>query len=191
MSHLQAKNISVGFNRVSDNYEIRVEAGLLASIGEFARKSLDRKTRQICLISNAKVFGFYGERAQISLENAGFRVFSWLMKDGERYKNLRSLETALGFLSQNKFTRNDAVIALGGGVAGDLAGFAAAVYQRGIPFLQVPTTVLAQIDSSVGGKTGINTNFGKNLVGAFHQPAGVLVDVETLRTLPQRELQAG
>jgi 3-dehydroquinate synthase len=115
----------------------------------------------------------------------------WLMKDGERHKNLASLNGALKHLAEERLTRDDVVIALGGGVVGDLAGFVAAVYLRGIRFLQVPTTLLAMIDSSVGGKTGINTEFGKNLVGAFHRPSGVLIDVETLRTLPRRELTAG
>jgi 3-dehydroquinate synthase len=113
------------------------------------------------------------------------------MKDGETHKNFRSLETALKFFSSNQLKRTDAALALGGGVVGDLAGFASAVYLRGIDFLQIPTTLLAMIDSSVGGKTAVNTEFGKNLVGAFHQPKGVLIDVETLKTLPRRELTAG
>src|SRR2546421_12091282 len=104
---------------------------------------------------------------------------------------MRSLEQALKFFSESGLERNDVVIALGGGVVGDLAGFAAATYLRGIAFIQVPTTLLAQIDASVGGKTGINTGAGKNLVGAFHQPSLVLIDTDTLQTLPQRELTAG
>jgi 3-dehydroquinate synthase len=113
------------------------------------------------------------------------------MPEGERYKSFPILEKAVNFLSENRFERNDLVLALGGGVVGDLAGFAAAIYLRGIPVVQVPTTLLAQIDSSVGGKTGINLPVGKNLVGAFHQPAAVFIDTETLLSLPRRELVSG
>src|SRR5437016_13208187 len=113
------------------------------------------------------------------------------MNEGEQHKSLRSFEKLLGFLSESGIERSDAVVALGGGVVGDVAGFAAAAYLRGIAFIQVPTTLLAQIDASVGGKTGVNTPAGKNLVGAFHQPKLVLIDIDTLRTLPRRELTAG
>jgi 3-dehydroquinate synthetase len=113
------------------------------------------------------------------------------MNDGERHKNLRTLERALEFFSLSGLERSDAVIALGGGVVGDLAGFAAAVYLRGIPFIQVPTTLLAQVDASVGGKTAVNLAAGKNMAGAFHQPRAVLIDTRTLSTLPRRELTAG
>jgi 3-dehydroquinate synthase len=113
------------------------------------------------------------------------------MPEGERYKSFSMLEKAITFLSENRFERNDLVVALGGGVVGDLAGFSAAIYLRGVPVAQVPTTLLAQIDSSVGGKTGINLPVGKNLVGAFHQPASVFIDTETLMSLPQRELVSG
>ncbi|MDQ2936086.1 MAG: 3-dehydroquinate synthase, partial [Acidobacteriota bacterium] len=126
-----------------------------------------------------------------SLHTSGFSVSPWLMDDGERHKSLRTAEKALHFLSETRLERGDAVIALGGGVVGDLAGFVAATYLRGLAFIQVPTTLLAQIDSSVGGKTGVNLPTGKNLVGAFHQPRAVIIDTETLITLPARELVAG
>src|SRR5437899_10392238 len=113
------------------------------------------------------------------------------MKEGERHKSLRSFEEALNFLSESSLERNDAVVALGGGVVGDLAGFAAATYLRGIDFIQVPTTLLAQVDASVGGKTGIDLPEGKNLVGAFHQPRRVVIDLATLQTLPAAHLRAG
>jgi 3-dehydroquinate synthase len=113
------------------------------------------------------------------------------MGDGERHKSVRTAEQALRFLNEKRIERSDGVIALGGGVVGDLAGFAAAIYLRGVPFVQIPTTLLAQIDSSVGGKTGVNLPTGKNLVGCFHQPSAVILDIETLRTLPSRELVAG
>lgn len=185
------KNISINLTETSHSYEIEIGHDLLRSSGDWAKKCLSLKTRKIALVSNKKVFRLYGEAIKNSLEKAGFEVFVWMIGDGERYKNFRVLENTLRFFSETKLKRTDAVIALGGGVVGDLAGFAAAVYLRGISFLQIPTTLLAMIDSSVGGKTAVNTEFGKNLVGAFYQPKGVLIDVETLRTLPRRELTAG
>jgi 3-dehydroquinate synthase len=172
-------------------YGIAIGAGSIKTCGEWAKKCLPGDTRQILIVSNKKVYGLYGEPVQKSLARSGYRVSVWLMADGEKHKNLKSLEKLLAFLGGQGFTRADAVVALGGGVVGDLAGFAAAVYLRGIPVLQIPTTLLSQIDSSVGGKTAINTGYGKNLVGAFYQPRGVLIDIETLKTLPQRELTAG
>lgn len=191
MAEINSKIINIEFERVSDDYEIRVGAGLLENIGDFAKNLLSEKTGRICLFSNPKVYGLYGKRAEQSLKSGGFEVSAFLMKDGERHKNLSSLEAALDFFSKQKLTRVDAVVALGGGVVGDLAGFASAIYLRGIPFIQVPTTLLAQIDSSVGGKTGINSATVKNSIGAFYQPRGVLVDLETLQTLAPRELAAG
>lgn len=175
----------------SKDYEVIVGQGTLARLGEVVRGSLSTPARLTVLISNRKVFKLYGHLAVKSLRAAGFKVAHWLMPDGERYKSVRTLERALVFFSEQSLERTDAVVALGGGVVGDLAGFAAAVYLRGIPFIQVPTTLLAQVDSSVGGKTGVNTSYGKNMVGAFHQPSAVLIDTETLQTLPRRELTAG
>jgi len=126
-----------------------------------------------------------------SLEANGFTVWPWLIGDGERFKSMRTVEGTVRFLSENRLERNDGVVALGGGIVGDVAGFAAATYLRGVPFVQIPTTLLAQIDSSVGGKTGVNLPGGKNLIGAFHQPRAVVIDVNTLTTLPSRELVAG
>src|SRR5207253_670129 len=172
-------------------YEIRIGPGLIAEIGEAARRAIGPSGRRAALISNRKVFDLFGEKVLRALRSSGFDVSVWLMKDGEQHKSIRSLEQALMFLSQSGLERNDVVIALGGGVVGDLAGFAAATYLRGLAFIQIPTTLLAQIDASVGGKTGINTGAGKNLVGAFHQPRLVLIDTYTLQTLPVRELTAG
>ena len=177
--------------RAEQQYEIIIGDDLLSSLGEEARRALPEAARRVALISNEKVFSLYGETAGKSLRRAGFAPAHWLMRDGERHKNLGALERALEFLSRAGLERSDAVVALGGGVVGDLAGFAAAVYLRGIPFLQVPTTLLAQIDASVGGKTAVNLGAGKNLVGAFHQPRAVLIDTRTLTTLPRRELTAG
>jgi len=152
---------------------------------------LPQPPRQVGIISNKRVFGLYGREVRRSLKRAGFKTFEWLMPEGERYKSFPVLEKTVEFLSEKRFERNDLVVALGGGVVGDLAGFEAAIYLRGIPVVQVPTTLLAQIDSSVGGKTGINLAVGKNLVGAFHQPVAVFIDTETLLSLPPRELVSG
>ena len=172
-------------------YDIRIAAGSLGDLGPAVRENAGRAARAVAVISNKTVFNLYGKSAIGSLRSAGFNVKHFLVGDGERQKSFRSLERIVAFLADSRFQRNDVVLALGGGVVGDLAGFAAATYLRGVPLVQVLTTLLAQIDSSVGGKTGINLASGKNLVGAFHQPALVLIDTETLRTLPARELTAG
>lgn len=185
------QHVRVRLARRHEEYEIEIGAGGLAGLGTCARRALLPAAQRIVIISNPTVFDLYGDTATRSLRAAGFTVKHWLMKDGERHKSMRSLQGALVFLSQSKLERTDAVVALGGGVVGDLAGFAAAVYLRGIAYLQVPTTLLAQIDSSVGGKTGINSEAGKNMTGAFHHPRAVLIDTETLLTLPRRELTAG
>lgn len=173
------------------DYEIKIGSDLLGKLGADARTWLGKDSQLIAVISNPTVFELYGTQTLRSLKASGFKVFPWLVKDGERAKSLNTIHAALNVLSNERFGRGDAILALGGGVIGDLAGFTAAIYLRGIPFIQVPTTLLAQIDSSVGGKTGVNLPHGKNLVGAFHQPAGVLTDVRTLQTLPRRELVAG
>src|SRR6266567_2641159 len=172
-------------------YEIKIGGGVLTKLGDEARGCLSPNARRLAIISNQRVFDLFGANAIRSLRSSGFATTHWLMKEGERHKSLGSLEQALSFLSESGLERSDAVVALGGGVVGDLAGFAAATYLRGIAFVQAPTTLLAQIDASVGGKTGVNLPAGKNLVGAFHQPKLVLIDIDTLRTLPRRELTAG
>lgn len=173
------------------SYEVRIAPGLLSQIGAEAASIVHPSARRVALISNQRVFALFGRTVSRSLRQQKFGVHTWLMKEGERHKSLRSYEQALRFLSESGLERTDLVIALGGGVVGDLAGFAAATYLRGIDFIQIPTTLLAQIDASVGGKTGINLAEGKNLVGAFYHPRRVLIDIETLRTLPRRELTAG
>jgi 3-dehydroquinate synthase len=183
------KNVSIKL--ASHSYKIGIGHDLLPTCGIWAKKCLDNKTNKIIIVSNKKVFGLYGDKTRQSLENEGFEVSVYLIGDGEKYKNFRTLEKTLKFFSEHKLKRTDAVIALGGGVVGDLTGFAASIYLRGIPFLQIPTTFLAMLDSSVGGKTAVNSSFGKNLIGSFYQPNGVLIDTETLRTLPRRELVAG
>ena len=173
------------------SYNISIGGGSLSSMGKCARSFVGKDARKAFIISNATVADLYGETVASPLAANGFELSSFLVKDGEKYKTLRTAESALAAFSSADLTRTDVVIALGGGVVGDLAGFAAAIYLRGIRFIQVPTTLLAMIDSSVGGKTGVNTAFGKNLTGAFHQPSGVLIDPNVLSTLPSRELTAG
>lgn len=185
------KSLTINICEKLQKYSIEIGYDLLKNCGDWSRKILGNAAKKIAIVSNKKVFRIYGEKVKNSLEKSGFNVVFYLMNDGEKYKNLRVLETVLAFFSENKLARNDAVVALGGGVVGDLAGFASAIYLRGIRFLQIPTTLLAMIDSSVGGKTAVNSDFGKNLIGAFHQPAGVLIDAVTLKTLPKREVIAG
>jgi 3-dehydroquinate synthase len=137
------------------------------------------------------VYSLYGTVVHNSLRASGFDVRPWLIGDGESYKSIKTVQQTLNFFSESRFERSDCVVALGGGIVGDVAGFAASVYLRGLLFIQIPTSLLAQVDSSVGGKTGVNLSAGKNLVGSFHQPVAVIADIETLRTLPERELVAG
>ncbi len=175
----------------SQPYEIRVGANLLPNLGADVRAAVGSEARIAAVISNQTVFDLYGDMASESLRSAGFIVKHFLIGDGESAKSLRSFERTVNFLAEHELQRNDLVVALGGGVVGDVAGFAAAAYLRGIALVQAPTTLLAQIDSSVGGKTGINLAVGKNLAGAFHQPRLVVADISTLATLPRRELTAG
>jgi 3-dehydroquinate synthase len=188
---LAMPTVPVRLKAREQSYEIKVGPDLLSSLGSVARECLGAATRRVAVISNETVFNLYGKRALQSLRAADFTINQWLTKDGEQHKTVRSLEQALAFLSTAGFERTDAIVALGGGVVGDLAGFVAATYMRGLPFIQVPTSLLAQIDASVGGKVAVNLPAGKNLVGAFYQPRLVLIDTETLRTLPPRELTAG
>lgn len=145
----------------------------------------------IAMVTNETLAGPYGAPLGAVLRTAGHRAVDIVVPDGERFKNAQMLETIHDAMLEARFDRTVTVIALGGGVVGDVAGFAAATYQRGVRFVQVPTTLLAQVDSSVGGKTGINHRLGKNMIGAFHQPQGVVIDLATLDTLPPREFAAG
>ena len=185
------QRLEISINQSARKSEINVGRGLRTDLAQLLSPALAHVPQRVGIISNKRVFGLYGREVVRSLTRAGFTTLPWLMPEGERYKSFSILEKAVKFLNENRFERNDLVLALGGGVVGDLAGFAAAIYLRGIPVVQVPTTLLAQIDSSVGGKTGINLPAGKNLVGAFHQPAAVFIDTETLMSLPPRELVAG
>ncbi len=187
----QMLKIRVRLKSKATEYEIKVGPGLLSTVGKELQRCLSSKSRQAIVISNRRVFGLYGEATVKSLRETDLRVSRLLLGDGEQFKSLSSLSRVLNSFGEMALERNDVVVALGGGVIGDLAGFAAAVYLRGLPYFQVPTTLLAQIDSSVGGKTAINLPRGKNLVGAFHQPSGVVIDTATLESLPPRELTSG
>lgn len=173
------------------SYKIEIATGLLDQAGALARRAVGEKAARAIIISNPTVNTLYGSRLARSLKAAGFRTHTLIIGEGERYKNLKTAETAYSFLINRRISRSDILVALGGGVVGDIAGFVAATYLRGIRFVQAPTTLLAQIDSSVGGKTGVNHPLGKNLIGAFHQPSLVVIDPETLHTLPPREMRAG
>ena len=168
------------------SYPILIGPGLLDSA-----EAMDEAVaaRDVLVVSNSIVAPLYLGRLTRALE--GRRVAPLVLPDGERFKTLDTVASVLDALVQRRMNRDACVAALGGGVIGDLAGFAAACYQRGVDFVQVPTTLLAQVDSSVGGKTGVNHPGGKNLIGAFHQPRAVVSDTDTLRTLPRRELSAG
>jgi 3-dehydroquinate synthase len=183
--------VPIKIPRRSSAYTIRIGSGLISEAGRLSAEALGRDSGRILIVSNRKVFGLFGKIIETSLKRTGFETNVHLIGDGERFKNLRTLESTLHVLNEKGFTRTDAVMALGGGVVGDLAGFAASIHLRGIDLLQIPTTLLSMIDSSVGGKTAVNTSYGKNLVGSFYQPTGVLIDADTLKTLPKREITAG
>lgn len=171
-------------------YEARIRHGLLDELGPQIRAVLP-KAQSAALLTDDLVYRLYGGRAEQSLEKAGLKVCHFAFPHGEEHKTLTTWADMVDFLARNQLTRSDCVVALGGGISGDLAGFAAASYLRGVACVQVPTTLLAMVDSSVGGKTGFNLSQGKNLVGAFHQPALVVCDPETLTTLPPQILADG
>jgi 3-dehydroquinate synthase len=168
------------------SYPLYIGPGLLGR-AELLRPHIPGK--QVLVVSNETVAPLYLEQARAALD--GLQHAAVILPDGERYKTLDVLNRIFDALLEQRFERHCTLLALGGGVIGDMAGFAAACYQRGVPFIQIPTTLLAQVDSSVGGKTGVNHPLGKNMIGAFYQPRCVLADTDTLNTLPDRELSAG
>ena len=174
------KTITVSASRT---YDIRIGHGLLAALGEAVRGL--GKVEKVFLVSDTQVYPLYGGAAEASLKAAGYSVSSFVFPAGEESKNGETFLKLLNALAQAGLSRSDLLVALGGGVVGDLAGFAAACYLRGIRFVQIPTTLLAAVDSSVGGKTAIDLPSGKNLAGAFYQPSLVLCDLNTLDTLPE------
>jgi 3-dehydroquinate synthase len=171
------------------SYPIYVGDEILSSVGDLLPRAGLRG--KVAVVTNPTVAQLYLDPVHESLNGAGFEVTPVLIPDGEQHKDFRSLSVIYDRLIADRFERQSCVLALGGGVVGDLAGFAAATFLRGIAYVQVPTTLLAQVDSSVGGKTGVNHQDGKNLIGAFYQPRLVLIDVAVLRSLPRREFIAG
>ena len=170
--------------KASRDYEVLIGGGLLSSLGTRIRKLT--KAEKVAIVSDTNVWPLYGAAVQESLDDAGFANHChYVIPAGEESKNGESYLSLLNFLAQQQLTRSDCIVALGGGVVGDLTGFAAATYLRGIAYIQVPTTLLAAVDSSVGGKTAIDLPAGKNLAGAFCQPRLVLCDTDTLNTLPE------
>lgn len=166
---------------VGEGYDVIIESGLLDKCGEILKSTLGNC--RIAVITDSNVAPLYLERVTNSLENAGYKVNSFVFPAGESSKNISTLSGILEFLAESELTRTDCIVALGGGVTGDMAGFAAGVYLRGIRYVQMPTTLLAAVDSSVGGKTAVDLKAGKNLAGVFIQPKAVLCDVDTLKTL--------
>lgn len=171
------------------SYDIHIGAGLLGQTGVLLKPFLRRN--RVAIVTDATVAHHHLPALQRVLDDAGIAHSHYAVAPGEQSKNFQQLEALLDWLLENKVERGDLVLAFGGGVIGDLTGFAAAILRRGVEFAQIPTTLLSQVDSSVGGKTGINTRHGKNLVGAFYQPRVVIADVAVLDTLPVRELLAG
>lgn len=177
-------------NLGSESYDITIDRGLLDRMGPLVRLALPQ-AEKLAVITDDTVDGLYGERFEKVLRGAGYEVRRIAVPHGEGSKNLRTLGEVLEAMSAFGMTRSDGVVTLSGGVPGDLGGFAAAVYLRGVPFVQVPTTILAQIDSSVGGKVAVDLPSGKNLAGSFYQPKAVLIDPELVRTLAPRYIHDG
>lgn len=170
-------------------YEILIGKGILNELPDVIGSNT--KARRIVIITDENVDKYYSEKVKDILENAGYETFKFVFSHGEKNKTLNTVSDILELMAENNITRSDCIAALGGGIAGDISGFAAACYLRGIAFVQLPTTFLAAIDSSVGGKTGVNLKAGKNLAGAFYQPRAVLCDVDTFKTLPEANFKEG
>lgn len=181
---------SVHVDLAERSYQVLVEAGALAQAGE-AMTHAGIPLLRVAIISDETVAGFHSKTLIATLEKSGFRPTLHTVPAGEASKSMAHAEAVCREMVRAGHDRKSMVVALGGGVVGDLAGFVAAIFYRGIPFVQIPTTIVAQVDSSVGGKTGVNVGEGKNLLGIFHQPRLVIVDPETLRTLPDREFREG
>ena len=173
----------------SRSYDVKIGSNLLPSLG--AEVAALCKAGKACIVSDSNVWPLYGEKVENSLRDAGFETVHFVFPAGEKSKNGTVYLELLNFLAENKLTRSDILVALGGGVVGDMTGFAAATYLRGVAYIQVPTTLLAAVDSSVGGKTAIDLPAGKNLCGAFYQPALVLCDTDALNTLPEDVFRDG
>lgn len=175
--------------RTDDGYDILLDRGIIKNAGAYI-KEVTGATRAI-VISDSNVFPIYGETVLASLRSSGFVASSFVFPAGEKQKTLDTVSEMTKAMCESELTRADIAIALGGGVVGDMVGFASSIYLRGIDFIQIPTTLLSQVDSSVGGKTGCDTEFGKNLLGAFHNPSLVIIDPDTLNTLPEHYMRDG
>ncbi len=173
----------------SKEYNVNIGSGFLDRIGE--KINAIKRLCRVLLISDDTVFSLYGETVKNSLADSGYSVYEFIVPHGEESKSFENYEKILEFCAENSITRTDLFIALGGGVVGDLTGFVASTYLRGVDFVQIPTTVLSMVDSSVGGKTAINLKAGKNLCGAFYQPIAVFADCDTLNTLPTETFNEG
>jgi 3-dehydroquinate synthase len=179
--------VSVGLSRAP--YKVHIGAGAISSCGKLISRIL--KPSRCVVVTDSNVAPLYAEAVEISLAHAGFQPVRVPVPAGESSKSLKQIGVICDAMIEAGLDRSSLLVALGGGVVGDLAGFAAAVYYRGIPYVQIPTTIVSQVDSSVGGKTGVNAAGGKNLIGAFHQPRLVIADTDTLRSLPEREFNEG
>jgi len=182
------RTVNVKIEGIGKSYNIDIAKDLLDNISSYFQ-GIDRK--KALLVTNETIFELYKDRISEVFPNTNLQIEYCILPDGEVYKNDKSLNKILTCAFESKFSRKDIFIAFGGGVIGDITGFAAAIYMRGLDFIQIPTTLLAQVDSSVGGKVAINTSYGKNLIGAFWQPKMVLSDLSLLKTLPKREILTG
>ncbi len=183
------KKISVNPQPESNRYYIKIGSGIHNKLGHYVQEYYQGK--KIFLVSDKNVYDLHGARINSLLQKSGYQVITYIVPPGEGSKSSKYLQKGYNKLITNNFDRNDFIIAFGGGVVGDLAGYLAATYMRGLPVMQIPTTLLAQVDSSVGGKTAINHPQGKNLIGSFYQPVFVLIDMDFLQTLPEREMKSG
>lgn len=181
--------LSLRVNLPKREYDIYIENGLFDRAHELLKSFTDK--RKVCIVSDSNVFPLYGEKVENAVRAAGGEVFSLVVQAGEEAKSFANLEYLCREIITHDFTRSDVIIALGGGVVGDLTAFCASVVLRGVKLIQMPTTLLSQVDSSVGGKTAVNIPEGKNLVGTFYQPSMVIIDTNTLKTLPEREQACG
>ncbi len=182
----KTKKITVN---ASKSYDILIGHGLLSDIGEIFRQRFSVK--KIAVITDDKVDSIYGENMVNALEKKGFKTCKFVFPNGEKSKNIDTYANILKFLAKSQITRTDLIVALGGGVVGDITGFSASTFNRGVPYVQVPTTLLSQIDSSVGGKTAIDLPEGKNLVGSFYQPSLVICDVDAIKSLSKEDYSCG
>lgn len=186
MSHIKTLQVNLG----ERSYPIKIGQNILASVPNYLHELNIKRSQKLLIVTDSNVTSLYGETLQQILKQSGYDCSMYTIPAGEKSKSLEQYEQILSFALEQKLDRHSIILALGGGVVGDIAGFVASTYMRGIDFIQLPTTVQAH-DSSVGGKVGINHSLGKNMIGSFHQPLAVLYDTKTLNTLPQRELLSG